>query len=425
MNSPEPAAGDRLALFVDLTDRAVLVVGAGRVGTRRVRTLLSAGARVHVVAPRATEEVRLLARAKSLRWSPREFVESDLADVWLVHIATGDRSLDAQIATLAGRARIWSVQASDHKASQSWIPAMSAMTDGIQVAVTASGDPRRASQLRDEISELVIEGTLIRPRSRLEPSGGKVWLVGAGPGDPDLMAVRARRVLRTADVVLIDQLIPAAILDELAPEVEILDVGKRPGDHAMPQEQINALLLLHASTGKRVVRLKGGDPLVFGRGGEEALECIAAGIPVEVVPGITSAIAVPAAAGIPVTHRGVSNAFLVISGHLGWSSLQVQIGAFDPARTVVILMGMRVLGEIASGMIEGGFPAQTPIGVVSHGWTSSQQTVVGTLESIEADVAELGISSPAIIVVGQVAALRADLGDLGRASANADHPGQP
>ena len=423
MSSPEPTPDDRLALFVDLTGQEVLVVGGGPVGTRRARTLLAAGAKVTVVTPRATQELHQLAQDGRLQLVQREFAPADLASMWLVHIATGDRALDAQIASMAQDAHVWAVQASDHKASRAWIPAMSSSIDGIQIAVTASGDPTRAGRLRDEIAELIVEGSLIKPRTRRSPSGGKVWLVGAGPGDPDLMAVRARRVLRSADVVLSDQLIPAAILDELAPEVEIIGVGKRPGDHAMPQEQINALMLLHAAAGKRVVRLKGGDPLVFGRGGEEALECIAAGIPVEVVPGVTSAIAVPAAAGIPVTHRGVANAFLVISGHLGWSSLQGQLGDFDPSRTVVVLMGMRVLGEIAAGMIACGYPPQTPVGVVSQGWTRAQQAVVGTLESIAAEVARLGVGSPAVIVVGEVAGLRARLGELGRASADADHPG--
>jgi uroporphyrin-III C-methyltransferase/precorrin-2 dehydrogenase/sirohydrochlorin ferrochelatase len=233
-----------------------------------------------------------------------------------------------------------------------------------------------------------------------------VALVGGGPGDPELISVRGRRLLAEADVVLVDRLAPRALVDDLDPEVVVIDVGKTAGHHPLPQEEINRLLVEHAQAGRRVVRLKGGDPFVLGRGGEEALACLAAGVQVEVVPGVTSAIAVPAAAGIPVTHRGRSRQVTIASGHEGldWASLAALEG------TLVLLMGVGGLEVAATELVAHGKPATTPVAVVESGFSPAQRTTVGTLATIAALAREADVQPPAVIVVGSVVDLHAVLG---------------
>jgi uroporphyrin-III C-methyltransferase/precorrin-2 dehydrogenase/sirohydrochlorin ferrochelatase len=235
-----------------------------------------------------------------------------------------------------------------------------------------------------------------------------VALVGAGPGDPDLITVRGRRLLARADVVLADRLAPRELLDELGAHVTVIDAAKVPYGRAMAQEQINAQLIEHARAGRFVVRLKGGDPYVFGRGFEEVLACVAAGVPVTVVPGITSAISVPAAAGIPVTHRGVTHEFVVVSGHVApddptslvdWSALGRLRG------TLVLLMAVERIGVFADALVTHGRPPDTPVALIANGTLQGQRVVRSTLADIA--VASAGIRPPAIVVVGPVVALRA------------------
>jgi uroporphyrin-III C-methyltransferase/precorrin-2 dehydrogenase/sirohydrochlorin ferrochelatase len=233
-----------------------------------------------------------------------------------------------------------------------------------------------------------------------------VAIVGGGPGDPELISVRGRRLLAEADVVLVDRLAPRALVDGLDPEVVVIDVGKTAGHHPLPQEEINRLLVEHAQAGRRVVRLKGGDPFVLGRGGEEALACLAAGVQVEVVPGVTSAIAVPAAAGIPVTHRGRSRQVTIASGHEGldWASLAALEG------TLVLLMGVGGLEVAATELVAHGKPSTTPVAIVESGFSPAQRTTVGTLATIAALAREADVQPPAVIVVGSVVDLHAVLG---------------
>ncbi|WP_036964940.1 uroporphyrinogen-III C-methyltransferase, partial [Promicromonospora kroppenstedtii] len=221
-----------------------------------------------------------------------------------------------------------------------------------------------------------------------------------GPGDTGLITARGRAVLAQADVVVVDRLGPRALLDELAPEVEVIDVGKVSGNHPVPQHEINALLVQHALAGRDVVRLKGGDPYVFGRGGEELAECRAAGIEVEVVPGVTSAVSVPAAVGIPVTHRGVARGFSVLTGHDG--AAQVPGG---PDHTLVLLMGVTHLAKTAEALITADRPADTPAAVVEDGYGPRQRVTVGTLSTIAAEATAANVKPPAIIVVGDVVRL--------------------
>ena len=235
---------------------------------------------------------------------------------------------------------------------------------------------------------------------------GHVAIVGGGPGDPELITVRGYELLKQADVVLTDRLGPRELLVGLRPDVEVIDVGKKPHRHRRSQAEIEALMIEHARAGRRVVRLKGGDPYVFGRGGEEAAACAAAGVPFTVVPGVTSAVAVPAAAGIPVTHRGMTQQVTIVSGHahpddpactVDWDLLAAGSG------TIVVLMGVYHLPAIAAKLVAGGRLAEMPAAVVQDGTTAGQQTVAGTLETI----AELAVSivPPAVVVVGDVVAV--------------------
>jgi len=235
---------------------------------------------------------------------------------------------------------------------------------------------------------------------------GSVALVGAGPGDPRLITVRGLQLLRSADVVVHDRLVDERLLDEAPPHAVRIFAGKACGDHAMPQPEINALLVQWALRGRRVVRLKGGDPYVFGRGAEEAEALRAAGVPVEVVPGVSSAIAVPGSAGIPLTRRGVSSSFAVVTGH-GEGGAPVDWARVATATdTLVVLMGLGQLGRIARDLIAHGRAADTPVAVVRAGTTVDEETVVGALQDIEDRAHEAGLTSPVVIVVGEVVALR-------------------
>ncbi len=236
---------------------------------------------------------------------------------------------------------------------------------------------------------------------------GKVFLVGAGPGDPGLLTLRGRELLEAADVVLHDRLGTANVLAFCSPEALLVNAGKAPGDVAMTQDQINAALIEHATAGRMVVRLKGGDPFVFGRGSEEAEALLAAAIPYEVVPGITSAIAAPAYAGVPVTHRGMATAFTVVTGHEDPAKPETQTDWRSLAKgggTIVVLMGMGRLARITAELQAGGRPATEPVAVVQWGTTTRQRSLHGTLATISDLAEDLGIGSPAVVVVGPVAA---------------------
>ncbi len=239
---------------------------------------------------------------------------------------------------------------------------------------------------------------------REDERAGKVYLVGAGPGDPELITLKGLRCLRQADAVLYDRLISPRLLEETRPGAELIFVGKEAGYHLMPQEQINALLVEHARRGQIVVRLKGGDPFVFGRGGEEAQTLAEAGIPFEIVPGVTSAIAAPAYAGIPVTHRDFTSSVTIVTGHKGnTSSPQVNWEALAAlGGTLVVLMGVKALPDFTRKLIAGGMDAALPAAVIQEGTTEQQRVVTGTLGTIAQQAIEAGLTSPALTVVGRV-----------------------
>lgn len=397
----------RYPLTLSVAGRRVVVVGGGPIAARRARSLVDAGAAVHVVTPQADPSLEKLAAESTITWSARRYQTGDLDGAWLVHTATGDADVDRQVLADADAARVWCVHAGDAAQATAWVPAV-ATVDDVVVAVNAGGDPRRATGLRDAIRALLETGSLpLRRRRRAGRDDstaprpvGSVALVGAGPGDPGLLTVRGRRLLAEADVVVVDRLAPHAVLAELDPEVLVLDVGKTPGHHAVPQDEINALLVEHALAGRRVVRLKGGDPYVFGRGSEEADVCRRAGVPVEVVPGVTSAVAVPAVAGIPVTHRGVATGFTVVTGH-------DDIAAVPAARdhTVVLLMAVAGLDRACRALRAAGRPDDTPVGIVEDGFGPGERTTVGTLATIADLASRVGVRSPAVTVVGDVVRL--------------------
>jgi uroporphyrin-III C-methyltransferase/precorrin-2 dehydrogenase/sirohydrochlorin ferrochelatase len=382
-------------LLLDLAGRPVLVVGAGAVGARRAAGLADAGALVHVVAPAVDDALAADARVTVSR---RGYQTSDLDGVWLVEACTGDERVDAQIAADAEAARMWCVRASTGPTSAS-TPAV-ARVDDIVVAVSAGGDPTTARAVRDAVLLLLQTGSLPVQRHR-KTGAGSVALVGGGPGDPDLITVRGRRLLAQADVVVTDRLGPRELLDQLAPGVEVIEAGKAPDSHTLPQDAINELLISLAQQGKRVVRLKGGDPFVFGRGGEELLALVRAGVACEVVPGVTSAIAVPAAAGIPLTHRALARQFTVVTGHeeLDWPALAATDG------TLVLLMGATRVERIAKELIRAGRDPATPVAVIENGTLPNQRTTIGTLDTIGDRASVIGMKAPAVVVVGEVATM--------------------
>ncbi|MFI0896461.1 uroporphyrinogen-III C-methyltransferase [Streptomyces sp. NPDC020983] len=385
-----------------LAGRRVVVVGGGQVAQRRLPALLSAGADVVVVAPEVTPSVEAMADAGELRWERRPYRSGDLAEAWYALVATRDPAANAAASAEAEERRVWCVRSDNAREASAWTPA-TGRTDGLTVAVLSGGDPRRSAGVRDAVVEGLRDGTLVSPRYRDRTPG--VALVGGGPGDPDLITVRGRRLLAAADVVIADRLGPRDLLDELPPHVEVIDAAKIPYGRAMAQEAINAALIEHAKAGKAVVRLKGGDPFVFGRGMEEAQALAAAGIPVTVVPGISSSISVPGAAGIPVTHRGVAHEFTVVSGHFAPDDARSLVDWPALARmrgTLVLLMAVERIGAIADALIAGGRPAGTPVAVVQEGTTAAQRRVDATLASVARTVTEEGVRPPAVVVVGDV-----------------------
>ena len=392
-----------------LAGKKVVVVGGGTVAQRRVPVLLAHGADVHVVARAATPAVEALAEQRpGIALQLRDYRDGDLADAWYAIAATDDPAVNAAVVAEAERLRIFCVRADAGRDGTAVTPA-SFDYEGLLVGVLASGEHRRSAAVRSAIREAFQQGRIVpdivaSTASDVMPGG--VALVGGGPGDPELITVRGRRLLAHADVVVTDRLAPPELLAELPPHVEVIDAAKIPYGRAMAQEAINAVLIERARAGKFVVRLKGGDPFVFARGYEEVLACADAGIPVTVVPGVTSAIAVPAMAGVPVTHRAVNHEFVVVSGHLAPDDPESLVNWEALARlsgTLVLLMAVERIELFAEALRTGGRPAQTPVLVVQHGTTAAERVVRATLADVPERIRSEGIRPPAIIVIGPVA----------------------
>jgi uroporphyrin-III C-methyltransferase / precorrin-2 dehydrogenase / sirohydrochlorin ferrochelatase len=388
-----------------LVGKKVVVVGGGTVAQRRLPLLIASGADVHVISRSATPAVEAM---DGITLAIREYRDGDLDGAWYAIAATDDPQVNAAVVAEADRHQVFCVRADIAIEGTAVTPASFGYA-GLSVGVLAGGEHRRSAAIRSAIREALQKGliTLDSPESSDVVPGG-VALVGGGPGDPELITVRGRRLLAQADVVVADRLAPPELLAELPPHVEVIDAAKIPYGRAMAQDAINAVMIEHARSGKFVVRLKGGDPFVFARGYEEVLACADAGIPVTVVPGVTSAIAVPALAGVPVTHRAVNHEFVVVSGHLApdhpeslvnWNALAALSG------TIVLLMAVERIELFADALLKGGRPADTPVLVVQHGTTPAQQTLRATLADTAEKVRAEGIRPPAIIVIGPVVGL--------------------
>ncbi|HKX66089.1 MAG TPA: uroporphyrinogen-III C-methyltransferase [Intrasporangium sp.] len=398
-------------LVLDLSGRLVVAVGGGPVSARRIRALTDEGAVVRVVSPWVCEDLMELVLGGRVEWHAREYAgAADLSGAWLVHTAAGDSFVDRQVARDAEDQRIWVVDATAAAATAASIPARADVTtpDGrVTISTYAAGDPGLATSLRDGVADAVARGELDLRRTRRRDSAGWVALVGGGPGVDGLLTTRGHELLRSADVVVVDRLAPRALVDRLPDSVRVIDVGKTPGHHAVPQWRINEILVEEASRGLGVVRLKGGDPYVLGRGGEERLACEAAGLSVEVVPGVTSAVSVPAAAGIPVTHRGVARGFTVVTGHEAIPGLPT-----GRDHTLVLLMGVTQLAQTVELLVAQGRPAHCPVAIVERGFSPTQRTTVGTLATIVELALARSVESPAVIVVGDVVRLSPDWHDV-------------
>jgi uroporphyrin-III C-methyltransferase / precorrin-2 dehydrogenase / sirohydrochlorin ferrochelatase len=396
MEFPPYPSGLRLA------GRRVVVVGGGTVAQRRVPQLIAVGADVHVVSPDVTPAIEGLVGSGEITWHQRVFEDTDLEGAWYVIAVTDDVTVNDRVSQLAEQQRIFCVRSDDAARGTAWTPAVG-RHGGVTVAVVGNREPRRSAGLRDEILEALREGRIDAQHHR-DPTPG-VTLVGGGPGDPELMSIGGRRALMEADVVVADRLAPRELLGELPADVELIDVAKLPRGRSAQQAEINRVIVERALAGKRVVRFKGGDNFVFGRGYEEVIACREAGVPVTVIPGLTSPVAVPAIAGIPVTHRGVTHEFTVVSGHLppGHPESLVDYDAVARMRgTVVLMMAVENSPEIAKALVAGGREPGTPVAVVCDGTMPTQRTVLATLSTLGETVAAERVQPPAIIVVGEV-----------------------
>jgi len=384
-----------------LAGRKVVVVGGGTVAQRRLPLLIANAADVHVITRSATPAVEGIT---GITLTLREFRAGDLEGAWYAIAATDDPDVNEAVVAEAERLHIFCVRADVAREGTAVTPA-SFEYEGLSVGVLAGGEHRRSAAIRSAIHEALQQG-LITAETPGVVHGG-VALVGGGPGDPELITVRGRRLLAHAEVVVADRLAPQELLAELPPQVEVIDAAKIPYGRAMAQDAINEVLIDRAKAGKFVVRLKGGDPFVFARGYEEVLACADAGIPVTVVPGVTSAIAVPALAGVPVTHRAITHEFVVVSGHVApghpeslvnWNALASMSG------TIVLLMAVERIELFTKALLDGGRPADTPVLVVQHGTTTAQRTLRATLSDAPERIRHEGMRPPAIIVIGSVAA---------------------
>lgn len=450
---------DYLPAFHNVRGRLCLVVGGGDVGTRKAGVLLEAGASVRVVAPEITPELTSHPRVESI---VSRFAPQHLDGAVLIIAATNDREVNRQVSELA-QSRNIPVNVVDDPELCSFImpaildrsPLMVAFSSGggspvltrmmrgkletvipqnysrlaafavrfrELVKARVTNPPKRRifweSALDGIVAEKVLAGdeasaeVLLRQMLESEDNilRGEVYLVGAGPGDPDLLTFRALRLMQQADVVVYDNLVSKTIVDMTRRDAHRIFVGKKRDDHTMRQEEINKLLVRLAKEGKRVLRLKGGDPFIFGRGGEEIETLAAEGIPFQVVPGITAASGVASYAGIPLTHRDYAQACLFVTGHLKDGTMNLDWEALArPRQTVVVYMGLYGLNILCGELIKHGMPDTTPIAIVQQGTTQNQRVITGTLATLPSIAEREKPQAPTLIIVGGVVKLHEQL----------------
>lgn len=454
---------DFLPIFVNIQGRHCLVVGGGQIAARKVSLLRKAGAAVTVVAPQLCDELAALVREKAIVHKPRIFEETDLQTCHLVIAATDQGAVNAQVSALAQAARI-PVNVVDSPALCSFIMPSIVDRSPVQIAISTGGaSPVLARMLRTQLESLLPaaygqlaklanefrsqvkqrfsssasrrrfwEGVLEGPVAQMVFAGklnsarqalqknldtlssdeapGEVFLVGAGPGDPDLLTFRALRLMQQADVVVYDRLVSKEILELVRRDAELIYAGKERNNHTLAQESINELLVSLARQGKRVLRLKGGDPFIFGRGGEEIAQLMEQGIAFQVVPGITAAAGCSSYAGIPLTHRDYAQSCVFVTGHLKDGSIDLNWKALaHPKQTLVFYMGLHGIAVICRELVAHGLPSYTPAALVERGTTAYQRVHIGTLDTLSAIVKREAVKPPTLIIVGDVVQLHEKL----------------
>ena len=456
---------DYLPIFLALRGEPCLLVGGSHAAEPKARLLLRAGARLTVIAPALVPELRALARSDGITWHRRDFRDTDIHGMRLVIIATSDAALACKVAD-ASRDLGVPVNAVDRRSLCTFIlpsildrsPLIAALSTSGAAPILARilrarletiipagfgrlarflgdirpevlrriGDSTRRRRFFEDvvdgpIGEQVLAGRESEARHALDSvlddavseragMAGEVYLVGAGPGDPDLLTFRALRLMQKADVVVYDRLVSKAVLDLTRRDAERIYAGKQPGDHAIPQHEINDLLARLALAGKRVLRLKGGDPLIFGRGGEEIETLASLGVPFQIVPGITAASGCAAYAGIPLTHRDHAQSCIFVTGRgkigeqtLDWDSL------VRPNQTVVIYMGLAGLDRICDGLLRHGLSPETPAALIEQGTTEAQAVTAGTVGTLASIVEGKRPRAPTLVIIGDVVRLREKL----------------
>lgn len=454
---------DFLPVFLRLQHEYALVVGGGQVALRKVQMLLRARAQVRLVAPDICDELRQILQHAPHQLVERAFEDRDLDGARLVIAATNDASINAAVSAAAGKRNL-PVNVVDQPELCSFIFPSIVDRSPVVVAVSSGGSsPVLARVLRARLETFIPssygtlasllgsyrqrvrqkfgtvtarmrfwEGIINGPVAEMMMSGrqdaaetllreqlaqnmpaaarGEVYLVGAGPGDPDLLTFRALRLMQQADVVLYDRLVSPQILHMTRQDAEKIHVGKQRASHTMPQQDISRLLVTLAQQGKRVLRLKGGDPFIFGRGGEEIEELAAARIPFQIVPGITAASGCAAYAGIPLTHRDYAQSVRFVTGHLKNDSTDLDWPQLaQPGQTVVYYMGLLSLPLICAKLIEHGRAPATPIALIQQGTTPEQKVYTGTLETMPGIIEQRAVKAPTLIIVGEVVSLHEKL----------------
>ncbi len=452
-----------LPIFLNTRNQACLVIGGGATANRKVELLLRAQAKVIVVAPKLTESLNQLLHDGHITHRANLFVPTDLQNCRLVIAATNDKAVNKEISVMAQAQGIL-VNVVDQPELCTFIMPSIIDRSPIEIAVSTGGaspvlarllrarleslipanygklaefvasfrdqvkqrlpfNERRLfweNVLQGSIAEMLLAGhteaatealkNLINETSASDQKFGEVYLVGGGPGDPDLLTFRALRLMQQADVVLYDRLVSPGILNLVRREAERIYVGKAPTNHPVPQDEINQLLIRLAKEGKRVLRLKGGDPFLFGRGGEEIETLMEEGITFQIVPGITAATGSSAYAGIPLTHRDYAQSCLFVTGHLKDDSINLNWEALaQPHQTVVIYMGLRGLPVICRELIQQGMPVSTPAALIQKATTAKQRVLVGTLETLPGTVESADINLSSIIIIGDVVKLHEKL----------------
>lgn len=451
---------DFFPIFFDIKNKPCLVVGGGEVATRKGGMLMQSGALITVVAPELTDTLQELADAGKITHVAEKFRPEHLGEAVLVIAATNDRAANEQVSVAAKKLRI-PVNVVDNPDLCSFIMPSVIDRSPLVIAISSGGTSpvlarvmrakletfipaaygrlaQFAASFRDQVkdkilpakrrifwekvlqgpvAEMVLAGQdqaakdvlqkMLATDSDDTPPRGEVYLVGGGPGNPDLLTFRALRLMQQADVVVYDNLVSPAVLELVRRDAERIYVGKKRADHAMRQENINELLVKLAQEGKRVVRLKGGDPFVFGRGGEEIETLAAHGIPFQVVPGITAATGVSSYAGIPLTHRDYAQSCVFVTGHLKDGSVNIDLtGIAKTNQTIVIYMGLMGLPTLCEELVAHGLPITTPAAIVQQGTTYQQKVVTGTLKTLPELAANAHMKPPTLIIVGEVVRLQ-------------------